>query len=411
MIKNQLEVHISKRREEIKNHIVGLIFVSCGLLTFNVHAIDAKPRKAGGFDVSTSINGALGYGDNVFFGSSVEESSVYFQFSPLVKAINENSQRRITFEYEGDGLVFFDSSDDNLLSTTLSGEYLTKLTSNSELGFGVNYKDGSNIRGTDILEGTNGIVDGPTDYTSKGFNADYRLGSKKVGPSLELGYEFNDLEFDNFSEINLGRDHERNQIDARLGYQYSAATKFFMDLGFADFSYSDASVQFGSRLDSSEKKALVGINWKLSKLTSGEVSVGVTEKDFDNFGDSRSLTTWNAQIQWIPTARDTVIVEGYSRPQEQAGSGLFLEIEQALVTWEHSISSRWALSTSFKNTSVDFDSLARNDDINEIEAGIKYQSTRHAEWLLSIKHEDKKSNLNEFDFEANTIMLSFAFGL
>jgi len=391
--------------------LLAFSVVLSGFVSVTADAIEARPHKAGNFDVTASINSALGYSDNAFRGSTVEESTAFFQFEPLVQAINETAKRRITFEYEGDGNLFFDNSGDNFLSTKLHAEYLAKVNATSEFGLGVNFEDGNTIRGTDILEGTNGIVDGPTEFTRQGFSADYRLGSEKVGPSLELGYEYIDLEFDNFPEINFGRDYELSLFSARLAYQYSVATQLFVDLAYGDFNYSDPFALVGTELDNSESSVLAGVKWRFSRLTSGEVSLGVTKKDFDNINVDESVTTWNAQIEWAPSPRDTVVIESFSKPLEQAGTGLFQEVKQLSVSWERSLSPRWGLTTSLTTGSVDFESVTRDDDYDQLGFGVKYRSSKIAEWNLSYEYQDKDSNLAQFDFDSNTILLSFEIGL
>lgn len=391
--------------------LLALTMVFSGLVSVSTDAIEARPHKVGNFDVIASINSALGYSDNAFRGSTIEDSTGFFRFEPLVQAVNETTQRRITLEYEGDANVFFDSSEDNYLSTKLHAEYLAKVSAISEFGLGINFEDGNSIRGTDILEGTNGIVDGPTEFTRQGFSADYRRGSEKVGPSLELGYDYTDLEFDNFPEINFGRDYKLNLLSARLAYQYSVATQLFVDFAYADFNYSDPFALVGTELDSSESSVLGGVKWRYSRLTSGEVSLGVTKKNFDNINVDESVVTWNAQIEWAPSSRDSIVIESFSKPLEQAGTGLFQEVKQVSVSWEHSLSQRWGLTTSFITGSVDFESVIRDDDFDQLDFGVKYRASKSSEWNLRYEYQDKSSNLAQFDFDSNTVLLSFEIGL
>lgn len=375
------------------------------------YAVDLKPHRVGVYDVTTLVTSTFGYGDNVFRGSENEVGSGFVSVKPLIQATKETSDHRLVFEYEGDGVAFFESSDDSYLSTTLGADYLRKLTSTSEFGIGASYQDGNNIRGTDITEGTNGDVEGATEFSRKDLSLDYRVGSEKVGPSFELGYEFTDLEFDNFQEINQGRDYQLDKFSARLGYQYSVATNFFVELSQSDFDYDEQAIAFGGELDNSEQQLLVGVKWRLSRLTSGEISIGTTDKEFDNFQDPSSLTTWNVQIEWTPTSRDRVVVEGFSRPFEQAGTGLFQDVDQASVEWEHDLSKTLSVRGSLTLGSVDFDDVARDDDFDLIGLGIIYKPSRYSELSLEYEYEDKESNISQFDFNTNTLFLSYSLSL
>jgi len=393
-------------------HILVLLMVPAAILMpGKVLAVDTKPHKIGNTEVTSIIATSLGYGDNVFRGFDNETSSTFLSVQPLVEAVRETNEQKLSFAYEGNAVAFFENSDDNYFSNKLAGNYIRKLNSVSEFSVGATFEDGSTIRGTDITEGSNGDVEGATDFTRTDFSLGYGIGSLKTGPSLELSYNFTDLEFDNFEIINQGRDYQLNKLSARLGYQYSVATKLFIDLSYSDFDYDEFAISFGGELDNTEQTALVGVKWKLNRLTSGEVSVGITDKEFDNFQDPSSITTWNVQLEWTPTARDTLTVEGFSRPFEQAGTGLFQDTEQATVKWEHFLSRSLSFLGGITIGSVDFEDVDRDDDFDSFTLGLLYKPGRYSEWSLKYEYEDKESSLSQFDFDTNTVFLSYSISL
>lgn len=401
------------KNKKMFDQITRLSFVLATglLLSSNASAVNTKPHKFGGTEVNAVITSALGYGDNVFRGSENETSSTFFSFKPIVEAIRETADQKLTFGYEGDGVAFFGNSDDNYLSNKINGDYVRKLNAVSEFSIGAGFEDGSTIRGIDITQGTNGNVEGATDFTRKDFSLGYLVGSEKIGPSIELSYDYTDLAFDNFQLINRGRDYKLDTLSARFGYQYSVATKFFIDLSYSDFDYDVGARFLGAELDGSEQALLVGIKWRLNRLTSGEISIGTIDKEFDNFKDPGSLTTWRAQIVWTPTARDTVSIESFSRPFEQAGTGLFQDVEQTSFKWEHDVSKVIGLVAGATFGSVDFDTVVRNDDYNSVNVGLLYKPNRYSEWSFTYEREDKDSNLSLFDFETNTVFLSYSISI
>ena len=386
----------------------GILVATSILVSNNVSAVETKPHKYGTTDVNSVITSSLGYGDNIFRSSNNETSSTYLSIEPFVEAIRETANQKLSILYEGDAVAFFDSSDDNYFSNKIAGDYVRKLNATSEFSLGAAFEDGSTVRGTDITEGSNSSIEGPTDFTRKDFSLGYLLESAKIGPSIELAYNYTDLGFDNFELMNQGRDYTLDKLSARFGYQYSVATNFFVDVSYSDFDYDTFARSFGGELDNSEQALLVGIKWKLNRLTSGEVSIGSIDKEFDNFQNPGSLTTWNAEINWTPTARDSLTVESFSRPFEQAGTGLFQDIEQTSFQWEHDVSKTIGLVGSAAFGSVDFGSVARDDDYSSVKLGLLYKPTRYSEWSFTYEYEDKASNLSRFDFETNTVFLSYS---
>ena len=395
-------MHKFMRLNVLASAVLTSLFVSG-----EAHALDNRPHKIGNTNVTASLTSGLSYGDNVFRGSDTETSSTIFSLSPVIKAINETNLQKIELGYEGDGVIFFNSSDDNYLSSVLSADYTRYLSSRSEFSAGVIYEDGSTIRGTDITEGSNDDVEGATDFTRKEFSLGYAIGSAKIGPSVELGYTYTDLEFDNFSEINQGRDYTLDDFSVRFAYQYSVATQFFIDLGYSDFDYDEAA--FGiAQLDNTEESISLGVKWSLSRQTSGEISVGIIDKNFDNFDDPSTLTSWNARINWDPSSRDTVTLESSSRPFEQAGTGLFQEVTETSVAWEHDLSRKLSVIGKYSYGDVEFENFDRNDDYDNFSLSLLYKIGRYSEWTLNYDHEDKDSNSSNFDFETNTISLLYS---
>jgi hypothetical protein len=61
--------------------------------------------------------------------------------------------------------------------------------------------------------------------------------------------------------------------------------------------------------------------------------------------------------------------------------------------------------------SVDFETVARDDDFDQLGFGVKYRASKSSEWNLSYEYQDKDSNLAQFDFDSNTVLLSFEIGL
>jgi len=181
-----------------------------------------------------------------------------------------------------------------------------------------------------------------------------------------------------------------------------------VDLSHSDFDYDQQSLVVGDELDGSEQALLVGINWRMSRLTSGEISVGTIDKEFDNFADVGSITAWNAQLDWTPTTRDTITVSGFSRPFEQAGTGLFQDVDQISLEWERELSRTLSVQSGITKGNVDFDEVQRDDDYDTINLGLLYKSGRYAQWSLNYEREEKDSNLPRFDFEANTVYLSYS---
>lgn len=402
---------LNKRSRISKACILAMLVNGVAVHSAHANNVESSPYSVGDFEVYGRLDTTLGYGDNVFRGSIVEESSTFLTVSPTISAVKETATHRIGFDYKGEGALFFESSDDGYISNELGAEYIAKLSPTSELGFGVSYEDGNSIRGTDFLEGTNNVIDGPTEFENTVLRANYFVGSDKIGPVLELGLEYSDLEFENFGLFTEGRDRTTTKLSARLGYQYSVATQVFVDFVYQDFDYDGVINNFDGSLDNDEQRVEVGVKWRATSQTSGEVSVGITDKDFDNFNDTSSITSWNAAINWEPTSRDQVTFTSFSRPFEQTGTGLFVDVQEYSISWNHDVSARWGFNAEVATGSADFEATPRDDDYDRIKLGVAYQPSRFSEISLDFEREDKDSSSQIFDFDSNKILLTYSTSL
>ena len=106
--------------------VVVSVVASNVLLSTTAAALESKPHKIGATEVTAALTTSLGYGDNVFRGSEVETDSGIFSLQPIVQAVRETTQQKITLGYEGNAVAFFDSSDDNYLSNKINlGSYIS----------------------------------------------------------------------------------------------------------------------------------------------------------------------------------------------------------------------------------------------------------------------------------------------
>jgi hypothetical protein len=107
------------------------------------------------------------------------------------------------------------------------------------------------------------------------------------------------------------RDRTEAEVAAKLAYALSPATAFFVEVGAQQMSYDDTTL---INRDSQGMTALVGVDWEVTRLITGEASVGYIHQSFDDsaYGDV-SNPHYRLRLNWYPTPLVTVGVTATQR--------------------------------------------------------------------------------------------------
>lgn len=302
---------------------------------------------------------------------------------------------------------FQDLSEENTEDYTINGLANLDVTRILDLDLFASYTDTAEARGG---SGTRFIQDlEPDQVEITGYGGVVTVGRRVSRIQAELGADRSQWRYQNNQQEFRDRDDDR--VHGRVYYNVSPRTSVFAGAGVTDVDF----IRQDGSLDSEELAYELGGRWDVSAKTTGQVSVGRTEKDFDNPAlDDADTTTMAGRLSWAARPRTTLSLYG-SRQFEETTSleDSFYVSELLGVSVSQSFGARWNTFAYYNRTSDEFDS-GRKDDISDYGVGLDYSLRR---WLsLGVQYSviERDSNVpgNDYDDEVISLFLSgdFEFG-
>jgi len=224
-----------------------------------------------------------------FIGRHSAEVSIATQFTRYQDLTDENTEN-----YSIDALTNLDIT--RILDLDLFGSF----TEASEPRGGSGTRENQNIEPDRVEVTTYGGL--------------FTLGRRAARIQVQAGADRSELRYQNNRQEFRDRDDDR--VHGRVFYNISPRTSVFVGAGLTDVTYLERV----DNLDSEELTYEAGVRWDVTAKTTGSVSIGRTEKDFDDpVRDDADTTTLAGRLSWSPRPRTTFNVYG-SRQFEETTS-------------------------------------------------------------------------------------------
>jgi len=228
-----------------------------------------------------------------------------------------------------------------------------------------------------------------------------RIQIRLFGDRSEWRYQNNQQQF---------RDRDDGRVGARVFYNISPRTSVFVGTELRNVDFRQPSIE----LDSEELSYEGGARWEITERSTGQLSIGRTEKDFDNPElEDDEATTVAGRLSWSPRERTTLSVVG-SRQFEETTSleDTFFISELIGATISQSFGTRWTASAYVNRTDDEFDS-GREDEITDYGFGLDYAFRRWLSFGVDYSVVERESNIpgNDFDDEILSLNINGNFGI
>lgn len=190
----------------------------------------------------------------------------------------------------------------------------------------------------------------------------------------------------------------------------------------ANISANQESFEESKSLNNTTYSASTGLRWNMTELTTGEILAGYqylkynndTSLQFPRSSDSFDNFFFLGNVNWKPTPFLTLNLQGYrSFQQAVVFNTLFFTSTGANLSAVHTLTDSTALTLNlglehdqFENPSPTPDNPTRVDLIKSVAFGVRYRAVKWVGLGLQYIFEDRSSNVQQFNYFANSIMLS-----
>ncbi len=261
----------------------------------------------------------------------------------------------------------------------------------------------------------------PTEFNVDNVAVIYRYAPNRFYARGSL--EFTNYDFDKTLRIpefrppnyNDNDDRDRLVTDVRLrgGYLISPSYSMFLEGRLYDFDYDLEEDRHGVKRDSDGYDVLIGSEFDLSGVTSGEVFLGYRNIEYvDIRFQTQDGPMFGANIDWNITQLTTVTLLGsqrlYGTTVVVAGEGPASGIEtvELGVVANHELRRNIILNLELRGSNEEFLQTTREDDVVIFRLGGEYLLNRNWRLNAGYTYQKRDSNTaNARDFRVNQIFL------
>lgn len=241
----------------------------------------------------------------------------------------------------------------------------------------------------------------PDKLNITGYGGQVTIGQRSSTLQFEVGADRSEWRYKNNQQEFRDRDYDR--LHGRVYYNISPRTSLFVGAGVSDVNF----VNSAGNSDSQELHYEAGGRWDITAKTTGSVSVGRTEKDFDNpaLADP-TTTTFGGRLSWTPRPQRTSFSLYGSRQFEEAAvaSDAFYTSELVGASVRQAIGSRLDAFGYVNHTNDDYDS-GRTDKILDYGIGLDYAFRRWLSVGTQYSVVDRNSNVPGNDYTDEIVSL------
>lgn len=404
---------ISIAKQPAKN---GLhLTVTASTLAFALSATHARALEpaniqAGPVYLTPTLEVEARHVDNLFRSESNEQSSWVLDTRPRIQAWLQDGVNTYSLAYELRDSIYASSHDDDFTDQVVNLDVHHEFNMRNALGLNAEYYDGHEERGTGLSEGGLAyLIDEPVELERTRYGGKYRYGSTQAKGRLELGYQFQGTDYQNFSDFSQFRDRERDTIDGALFWRVAPRTDLLAEVRYLDTSY-DASDQIDGNgsLDSEEFNYYLGVKWDATGKTDGSVRLGWYERDY---GSSQRSSddgfSWEADVNYRPRSYSTLNFSTRRFTQETNGLGNAVNTEEYAAAWNHEWSGRSSTYLALVLADDDYRGSRRHDERLDLEASYRYALRRWLDLSGGYRYEDRDSDkdVRLLDYQRNVFFI------
>ncbi len=231
--------------------------------------------------------------------------------------------------------------------------------------------------------------------------------------SLNLRGAVDRTSYDNARDTlgGLIRQSGRNVVQygarARVGYEMTPGLQPFADVSVDTRVFDDKMDSSGFKRSSNGLGARVGSTFEISRLLTGEASVGYQQRTYDDprLKELRGLVG-DASLIWTVTPLTTVTLRGATELADTTVAGVSGSINRRVgLEVAHALRRNWTI-TGFANASrAAFDGIKLTEDTYQVGLRTEYKLTRTTSVRASFTHERLKSTTSGADYTANIFLV------
>ena len=364
--------------------------------------------RVGNFIVSPAITQSLGYDTNPNRSPTAGKGSVVSRTEGELGVRSDWSTHAFSAALRGGYSYFTNQRDANRPDATGVANLKLNLSRDTDIDLDGRFSLETQRPGSPNLGAI--TVERPNVY---GFGGSAGVTQRYNRLSVNLRGSVDRTTYDNAKD-SLGaliQQSDRNAVQygarARVGYEASPGVQPFVEIAADTRVFDSSTDKSGFKRSSTGVTGRVGSTFEITRLLTGEVSVGYQNRTYDDkrLSDLRGVVG-DAALIWSATPLTTVTLRGATELADTTVPNVSGSINRRLgVEVAHALRRNWTV-TGFANVSRSgFEGNGLTEDTYQIGVRTEYKLTRTTSIRASFTHERLKSTAVGSDYTANIVLV------
>lgn len=387
------------------------VAVACTFITLISNAEDMRDLRdlqgsggagminMGGFEITPSLNLAMGNNSNAGQQSVNKNSSSYISLLPSVIINLPSHGNSYGVKYNGSYSYFsaskvddfgnhnFDAYANNFWSdrfkTTVNLDYVLGHDPRNSLMFASKEKWHTT--------GAKGVVN----YGADGAIGQFQLAAGQTAKRYDT----------NVNGSTQRYNYDRTDLTGTFFYRVAPATQMIFEVGNSNYTYLDLA---SKSADSKEMRYLAGVKWEATAKTTGYFKIGQQNKRF-NLGllPAGKNTVWSTVVAWEPKEYSKVNLSlGQVTNETGALGGNFIVSRDAGLNWTHNWTGLWTSTMSLVSGQDNFQNSARVDKRQTYGVKVAYPVFGWLRVGVGYENVNRNSNFAGASYNQSSLMLT-----
>ena len=390
-----------------------LSLLAAATMSSAAYAVEPMGIELGsGVTLLPSVGLKITDNDNIYLQDSGNEvSSTITRLTPAVGLNVDLGSTVVDALIKGEIGQYTKYDDDDYTDANYAVGVASQLDDRNAIRGSATLNQGHDDRGAGTLEGTAALNTAkPDEYDETTLYLNYVYGAESSMLNASVGVEGYSKEYKNNKAITSDRDHDKTKLTARLDINVSSATKAIVELRNTDVSYDNDST---IAADGSILTGLVGASWDITGKTTGEVKLGMIDRDFDDSAkDADSRFTWEASVTYSPLSYSVITLTTAQAANEttSAGLGSYIASDFTALNWKHEFSPFVALSVDASLNNSEYVDAANDREDEVVAYGISgvFSPSKNVDVVVGYKASERSSNVDGLDYDQKVIDLTMS---
>nr|WP_252733588.1 outer membrane beta-barrel protein [Pseudoalteromonas sp. C2R02] len=384
------------------------ISLFAGVFCYTTHGTaSSEIYLENGVVVKPLLNVVSKYDDNIYQQASDKQGDSILIVTPSIGLVFDDGLNQYKLDLGLSSGSYGKNSDDNYLDTEANLSAHFEPSNKHRFDLLASAFSQSEPRGTGVTEGTGSALPEPLTYKKHILGGKYEFGAMSSFTRIAFEAQSENKKYDNFRSISKYRDTSSIKFGSSLFYKMDSETDLFLDLSREDIKYDQIEDNTISR-DSKDNRALLGVQWEMTSMTTGLAKLGYQNKSF--VGSSRenfSGLSWEAQIQWQPLTYTNITFETSRAAKDPTTEGDYVNQSLYALNWNHNWNEKLRSSIGASFTTDVYTGIYRKDEILTGSFSISYLIQRWLEIGVFIEIKDNDSTTEIMSFDKNLAGLNF----